>query len=99
LSLAHSQLAKVFLDMTIMNQVKAGSFIGVFLGLPIWIFATFAVLMCMDQMECFLHALRLHWVEFMNKFFKGGGTPFAALSFEKYAAKGLESMNERTAAK
>ena len=38
--------------------------------------ATFAVIMCMDSMECFLHGLRLHWVEFQNKFFKGDGIAF-----------------------
>jgi V-type H+-transporting ATPase subunit a len=42
--------------------------------------ATFFVLMFMDVMECFLHCLRLHWVEFQNKFFKGQGTRFTPAS-------------------
>jgi V-type H+-transporting ATPase subunit a len=35
--------------------------------------------MGMDSMECFLHALRLQWVEFNSKFFKADGRKFIPL--------------------
>ena len=38
--------------------------------------ATFGVLLIMDVMECALHCLRLHWVEYMSKFYKGAGVAF-----------------------
>lgn len=83
LSLAHSQLAGVFFELTLWPGIKAENPISIFIGLLVWGSATFAVLMCMDLMECFLHTLRLHWVEFQNKFYRGGGILFNPLNFEE----------------
>ncbi|CAD8116962.1 unnamed protein product [Paramecium sonneborni] len=80
LSLAHSQLADVFYSLILSNSITEGSIIGALLRYPIWALVSFGVLMCMDTMECFLHSLRLHWVEFQNKFYKGDGIEFKVYS-------------------
>mmetsp|Transcript_19821 Transcript_19821/g.29639 ORF Transcript_19821/g.29639 Transcript_19821/m.29639 type:complete len:859 (+) Transcript_19821:31-2607(+) len=87
LSLAHAQLAKVFWQKMIIEYgVETESdglrTIMVVAVYAVWFCATFAVLMCMDLLECFLHALRLHWVEFQNKFYNADGYLFEPFSFE-----------------
>ena len=42
---------------------------------------TFGVMLAMDVLECFLHAMRLHWVEFQSKFFKADGTRYIPFDF------------------
>jgi V-type H+-transporting ATPase subunit a len=55
------------------------------LGFYMFLVTTTVVLLVMDQMECFLHTLRLHWVEFNNKFFKGNGIKFDPVQREVWA--------------
>lgn len=81
LSLAHSQLSKVFFQKTVLGALEEKNYIGILVGVFVFLNITFAVLMCMDVMECFLHALRLHWVEFQNKFFKADGYKFHPFSY------------------
>jgi V-type H+-transporting ATPase subunit a len=88
LSLAHSQLAAVFLELVLVqygggfeSENFFGSTVGLFLAFFAFFSITFGVLMCMDTMECFLHTLRLHWVEFQNKFYKGSGYKYNPYSF------------------
>jgi len=75
LSLAHQQLSLVFYQKTLMmaftaalDPIPAG--IAIFLAFGAWFGVTAGVLLGMDVLECFLHTLRLHWVEFQSKFYK-----------------------------
>jgi V-type H+-transporting ATPase subunit a len=90
LSLAHAQLASVFWSKMISQYgLETGNPVAIFIGFGVWACATFAVLLCMDVLECFLHALRLHWVEFQNKFFHADGYPFHPFSFKSAAEENI----------
>merc|ERR1719352_1538903 len=85
LSLAHNQLSLVFLDKTLLATMPIGGLTGgiaVYFSTACFLGITFAILMGMDVLECFLHTLRLHWVEFQSKFYKADGYNFEPYSHE-----------------
>eukprot|EP00178_Gracilaria_changii_P013210 TRINITY_DN372_c0_g1_i1.p1 TRINITY_DN372_c0_g1~~TRINITY_DN372_c0_g1_i1.p1 ORF type:complete len:913 (-),score=117.08 TRINITY_DN372_c0_g1_i1:3894-6632(-) len=78
LSLAHAELSNVFLEKLLYMSIASGNPIAMMVGFFMWISATLGVLMFMESLSAFLHALRLHWVEFQNKFYllHGDGIKF-----------------------
>ncbi|CAA7391972.1 unnamed protein product [Spirodela intermedia] len=81
LSLAHSELSSVFYEKVLLLAWGYNNIIILIIGGIVFICATIGVLLVMETLSAFLHALRLHWVEFQNKFYEGDGYKFAPFSF------------------
>ncbi|XP_020237322.1 V-type proton ATPase subunit a3 [Cajanus cajan] len=81
LSLAHSELSSVFYDKVLLLAWGFDNTIILIVGILVFICATVGVLLLMETLSAFLHALRLHWVEFQNKFYEGDGYKFFPFSF------------------
>ncbi|XP_015058844.1 V-type proton ATPase subunit a1 [Solanum pennellii] len=85
LSLAHSELSTVFYEKVLLLAWGYDSLVIRLIGLSVFAFATTFILLMMETLSAFLHALRLHWVEFQNKFYHGDGYKFNPFSFASLA--------------
>ena len=84
------QLSAVFWEMILvdggLSQCSSSTSIAwcaplLTISFALWVCVTIGILCGMELLSALLHALRLHWVEFQNKFYRGDGIKFVPFSF------------------
>ncbi|CAH0716454.1 unnamed protein product, partial [Brenthis ino] len=99
LSLAHEQLSEMLWVMVFAKLgLRETSMMGgpkIFLIFAVWAVFSLSILVVMEGLSAFLHTLRLHWVEFMSKFYIGAGYPFKPFSFQTiFSGQGKDDKSE-----
>jgi V-type H+-transporting ATPase subunit a len=61
LSLAHAQLSQVLWNMVFLPCLQSGNAFFTIFGFYMWFVMTVCILIGMEGLSAFLHALRLHW--------------------------------------
>ncbi|EFO95668.1 hypothetical protein CRE_05359 [Caenorhabditis remanei] len=67
----------------------------IFQSFLIFAILSLSILIMMEGLSAFLHALRLHWVEFQSKFYLGTGHPFHAF-YLKESLENAQLITEET---
>jgi len=75
LSLAHAKLSHLLLDFLLSSLSGQHPSISIIRCL-VFFMTTVGMMLMLDVMECLMHVVRLHWVEWMGKFYTGTGVLF-----------------------
>jgi V-type H+-transporting ATPase subunit a len=84
------ELSEVLWEMILMPSLSSGNALFIVAGFYMWFIMTVSILLAMEGLSAFLHALRLHWVEFQSKFYAGSGKQFLPFSYKSVFAGGEE---------